>query len=233
MATKAAAVAATGTRARARARGSFFLWVSVLLLAFLVVGFTPTLYMRPAFDVQPIPGYLYVHGTVLTAWFVWLVLQTSMVRFGRTATHRKLGIAGVVLAVAVCFAGPMASVGVASRIAGLGVDLDSDISAVAPQLGIQGVTVVRFVSMVFWNNITSILVFAAFVATAVVLRRDLDTHKRLMLALLAALLLHDVVVRRRPHPVSVIGVGVLMLLGMVATRIAASEFGVSLVRSLV
>ena len=87
--------------------------------------------------------------------------------------------------------------------------------------------------MVFWNNVTSILIFAVFVATAVVLRRDLDTHKRLMLALLAALLLHDVVVRRRPHPVSVIGIGVLLLLGMVATRIAASEFGVSLVRSLV
>ena len=178
MATEAASVSA---RAREQARGSFFFWISILLLALLVVGFSPTLYLRPAFDVEPIPGYLYVHGAVLTAWFVWLVVQATMVRFGRIAIHRKLGVAGVVIAVAVCFAGPMASIGAVSRIASLGVDFNSDMSVAAPQLGVEGVTVIRFVSGVFWGNFTSIIVFAVFVAAAVLLRRDAQTHKRLMM----------------------------------------------------
>jgi hypothetical protein len=262
MATEAAAV---GARARERVRGSFFFWISIVLLAFLVVGFSPTLYLRPAFDVQPIPGYLYVHGAVLTAWFVWLVIQTSMIRSGRVTTHRKLGVAGALLAIAVCFAGPMASIGVVSRIANLGVDFSSDMSVAAPELGVEGVTVIRFVSGVFWGNFTSIIIFAGFVAAAVLLRRNTETHKRLMvlasisivgpalarisripvfggedgpftmtvmLSLLVAVLAHDFVVRRRPYVVSVIGIGILILLGMIGTRIAASELGMSVVRSL-
>ena len=256
---------AVGARMRKRVRGSFFFWVSILLLAFVVIGFSPTLYLRPVFDVQPIPGYLYVHGAVLTAWFVWLVVQTSMVRSRHIAIHRKLGIAGVVLAVAVCFAGPMASIGVVSRVASLGVDFNSDMSVAAPQLGVEGVTVIRFVSGVFWHNTASILVFAGFIAAAVLFRRDIETHKRLMvlasisiigpalarisripvlggedgpfgtivvLTICAALLARDLIVRRQPHFVSVIGIGVLMLLDLIATRVSGSGVGISIVRSL-
>jgi hypothetical protein len=39
-------------------------------------------------------------GAVLTAWFVWLVVPTSMVRLGRTATHQRLGVMGAVLGAA-------------------------------------------------------------------------------------------------------------------------------------
>src|SRR5688572_12989748 len=72
---------------RAAARSGFFFWMSVVLLAFLIVGFAPSLYLRVFFDTPPIPFYLHVHGAVVTSWFVWLVLQTSLVRTGRTATH--------------------------------------------------------------------------------------------------------------------------------------------------
>jgi hypothetical protein len=76
-----------------------------------MIGFAPTLYLRPLFAVPPIPGYLYVHGSVLTAWFVWLVVQTTMVRTGRTALHRRFGVIGAVIAAAVVVAGPMATMG--------------------------------------------------------------------------------------------------------------------------
>jgi hypothetical protein len=101
-------------RARLRTRGHTqrLLFLDVGAAAgVLIVGFAPSLYLRAFFDVPPIAGYLHVHGAVVTSWFVWLVLQTSMVRTGRTATHRRLGVIGAVIAVLVVFAGPMATVG--------------------------------------------------------------------------------------------------------------------------
>jgi hypothetical protein len=114
---------------RAAARSGFFFWISILLLAFLMIGFAPSLYLRAFFDVAPIPVYLHVHGAIATSWFVWLVLQTSMVRTGRTATHRRLGVVGAVIAVAVVFAGPVATIGAVGRIREAGFDWDTDMSA--------------------------------------------------------------------------------------------------------
>ena len=73
------------------------------------------------------PGYLYVHGSVLTAWFVWLLVQTSMVRTGRTATHRRLGIVGVVIGAMVIATGPMATLGQVGRLRDAGLDWNTDI----------------------------------------------------------------------------------------------------------
>ena len=165
---------------RAAVRSGFFFWISVLLLAFLVIGFAPSLYLRAFFEVPPIPAYLHVHGAILTSWFAWLVLQTSMVRTGRTATHRRLGVIGAVIAVAVVFAGPMATVGAVGRLREAGFDWDTDMSAL-PAVGVEGVPMIRFAAQVVWGNFLSIVVFAGLVATAIVLRRHPDSHKRLML----------------------------------------------------
>ena len=73
---------------RAAPHNSFFFVSASALLLTLLIGFAPTLYLRAFFDAPPIPGYLYVHGGVLTAWFVWLLVQTTMVRLGRIAVHR-------------------------------------------------------------------------------------------------------------------------------------------------
>src|SRR5678815_1698581 len=101
---------------------SFFFWSSALLLSFLLVGFAPTLYLRALFAVAPIPGYLYVHGAVLTAWFAWLVVQTTMVRTGRIALHRRLGVVGAVIAAAVIVASLMATMGFVARLRAAGID---------------------------------------------------------------------------------------------------------------
>ena len=161
-------------------RSSFFFCVSILLLSFLVIGFAPTLYLRAFYDVPPIPGYLHLHGGVLTAWLVWLVVQTSMVRTGRTATHRRLGVIGAVIGAAVVVAGLMATFGVVARLRAGGLDWDTDMSAV-PALGVEGVPMVRFAADVVWSNFFSIAVFAPLVVAAILLRRNPQAHKRLML----------------------------------------------------
>ena len=136
-------IPASAIRSEEAARSSFFFWLSVLLLSFLLLGFAPTLYLRAFTDPEPIPAYLHVHGIVLTSWYVWLVIQTSMVRTGRTATHRRLGVIGAVIGAAVVFAGPMATIGVVGRLRAAGVDWDTDMS-VLRELGVQGVPMLQF-----------------------------------------------------------------------------------------
>jgi hypothetical protein len=102
-----------------------------------------------------------------------------MVRTGRTATHRQLGVIGGVLGAAVVVAGPMATLGVVGRVRAAGFDWDTDMSVI-PSLGIEGVPMVNFVSQVVWGNFVSIAVFAGLLATALLLRRSPQAHKRLM-----------------------------------------------------
>jgi hypothetical protein len=255
---------ASATFDRATTRSGFYLWTSLLLLAFLVIGFAPSLYLRAFFEVPPIPAYLHVHGAILTSWFVWLVLQTSMVRSGRTATHRRLGVIGAVIAVAVVFAGPMATVGAVGRLREAGFDWDTDMSAL-PNLGVEGVPMIQFAAQVVWGNFISIAVFAGLVAAAVVLRRQPEWHKRLMvlasiiivvpalarisrwpifggedspfirvvlLALLLAVIAHDLVRERRVHRATIYGVGTIVAATIVLQLVTRSELGLSVVRAL-
>jgi hypothetical protein len=186
----------TATAARVRSgpkateaapRSSFFFWSSAVLLSFLAIGFAPTLYLRAFFDVPPIPGYLYVHGGVLTAWFIWLAVQTTMVRMGRTALHRRFGVIGAIIAAAVIGAGLMATRGFVARLRAHGIDWDTDMSAV-PALGIEGVPMVQFAAGVFWGNVVGIAVFAGLVVAAILLRHKPQAHKRLMLLASIALI---------------------------------------------
>ena len=48
--------------------------------------------------VPALPWIIHLHAVVFTSWLVFYVTQTTLVLTGRTAVHRRLGIAGVVLA---------------------------------------------------------------------------------------------------------------------------------------
>src|SRR5262247_3396462 len=102
-------VLASDSQARARARSvvrnPFFAVMSAVTLLIVLSAFTPTLYLRPVFKPVAIPGYLFLHGITLTSWFVWFCVQALLIQSRRTAVHRRLGVAGAVLAVVVPFAG--------------------------------------------------------------------------------------------------------------------------------
>ena len=255
----------TNETALVRPRSKFFFGMSIVLLLFVLSGFAPTLYLRAFFDVPPIPGYLYLHGVILTGWFVWLVVQTSLVQTARTATHRRVGIAGVVWATAVVGGGLLATFNVVAHVVADGADLAADTSLV-PELGVAGVTIEAFLSNVVWLNIASVCAFALLVAAAALLRGRPQAHKRLMLiasiailgpalarvsrwppfggedspfipvvllALLAALVVHDLLTTKRVHPATLIGGALTILLGgVVGPAIAGSPFGLAFTRSL-
>lgn len=179
-------VSANQSRRSSASRPRFFAAMSVVTLLIVVSGFTPTLYLRPLFNPPAIPGYLFLHGIVLTAWFVWLCVQTLLIQSGRTALHRRLGVAGAVLAAIVPFAGLMASAGVVERAVSLGIDLNADASVLG--IGVNGVPVSTFLSGVVWGNVSGAVSFAVLAWTGIALRRHPAAHKRLMLLATVVLL---------------------------------------------
>jgi hypothetical protein len=149
-------------------------------MLFVLTGFTPTLYLRPAFTSPPIPGYLYVHGAILTGWFALVFFQTFLVQANRVRTHRQLGIAGAVFSIAVVAGALTATFGVVSRVVDAGISLDAD-ARVLVGPGVEGLPVSAFLSSVVWQNLSSALMFTVFVVAAILLRHRPDSHKRLML----------------------------------------------------
>jgi len=167
-------------RPRTASGTPFFAVMSSVILLLVLSGFSKTLYLRPVFNPPAIPWYLFLHGIVLTSWFVWMFVQTLLIRTGRTRLHRRLGVAGAVLAAVIPFAGLMATAGVVRRVVGSGIGLDADAS-VFVGLGITGGTVVRFLSGVVWGNLGGAVSFAVLAWTGIALRRRPAAHKRLML----------------------------------------------------
>lgn len=150
-------VAAARPEVLARRHGrTFFVAMSMILVVAVLVGFARTLYLRPFLGLPAMPVHLYVHGVVLTAWFFLLLTQVVLVRSDRTRAHRRLGLYGAGLAVAVV---AISLLTVARR----------DVAFIdeAPFRG--------------FANVMSVVAFAICVGFAVVLRRRPAAHKRLML----------------------------------------------------
>lgn len=133
-----------------------------MLLAALLVAFAPTFFVRSLFDVPPIPAYLYVHGVVLTAWFVLLLVQTCLVAAHRTDVHRRLGVVGALIAVLVVTHSSVVVIRAVPRLSSLGID---------PTV----------VASVVIGNFLALIVFSTMVTAGVYLRRHPEAHKRLML----------------------------------------------------
>src|SRR3546814_66581 len=71
---------------------------AVVALALVFAGFARTYYLRSAFDGPPLTLLLYVHGAVMTSWFVLFIVQARLVAHGHAGVHRRLGAFGALLA---------------------------------------------------------------------------------------------------------------------------------------
>ena len=147
-----------------RTRSTFFMAGALLLV--VLIGFGPTLYLRAFFDVPDMPTYVLAHGAILTAWFVWFFIQTSLVATHRTHLHRRLGIIGVGIGVTVIVAGGMVSLGLVPRLSALGRDIEANLAQHAG---------------VLWGNLGLLIPFGVFLSLAIANRRKSEIHKRLML----------------------------------------------------
>jgi hypothetical protein len=151
---------------RERVSRRFFVGISIAMLAFIVLGFGPTLFFRRAFDGPALSSYLFVHGAVLCTWFVWFLVQSSLIAIHRTDLHGRSGIAGIAIAVCVVATNLSAMLGFLPRMRDIGGDFET-----------EGV---RFAAGLIGDSLT-LVVFVTLVALAITFRRRPDVHKRLML----------------------------------------------------
>jgi hypothetical protein len=165
---------ATTTRTKplpARAAGShdrvFYSLIAIAMALTVIAGFAPTYYLRffsdgPKTTVSggPFTGLIHLHGALFTAWVLLFIIQTALVSSRRVAVHRRMGVAGAVLAAAMVTVGTFTAIATAAR-------------GAAP----VGVDPLAFLAIPIFDMV----LFATFVTAAIVLRRDKETHKRLML----------------------------------------------------
>lgn len=146
--------------ARPAGERRLYTWAALVAMLVVFAGFAPTYYLKSAFGTPDLSTLKHVHGLVMTAWFALFLVQVRLVATGHTAVHRKLGVAGTLLALLVLVVGT--SLGVASARAG------------ATPAGLP-----PLVFLVL--PLGEMVIFAVLVTAAVVLRKRGPYHKRLML----------------------------------------------------
>jgi hypothetical protein len=179
-------------------RTRFYSHVAVALAAFVIAAFLRTYYLRFLSGLPPLSLLMHVHGLLFTAWVLLFVAQTRLVVAQRVDLHKKLGIAGAALAVAVF------AVGVVTALE----------AGTLPGLRPSGRTGAQFVAI----PLTSITLFGVLVGAGVALRRRASLHKRLMLLGMIAVLGPAVarfvgLIEQRQH-------GPLFQMGVIAVFIA-------------
>ena len=150
--------------------------MALAAIATAFFGFARTYFLRSHFQTQPLPALLKIHGAIFTAWLVLFLAQTTLVAARRIDIHRKLGWIGAALAACMIVVTLKAAV---DAVHAAVVCCDADAAR-------------RF----FAVPVADIIVFATLVTAAIVFRRELAEHKRLML--LATLTILDAATARWP-----------------------------------
>ena len=174
----------------ARGRHRFFVVTSGVLLAIVLVGFSPSFFLKVLFqdpgmiirlaELAPsdtggsglgapeLPLYVVAHGALATAWLVLFLVQTLLISSGRRAVHQKLGVGGLFVAAGVVVSGVNALFLGIPRLIALADPPDPSI-VIAEQLPS------------FTGDLGTFMVFAMAVGGAAYFRRRPETHKQLIL----------------------------------------------------
>ena len=144
----------------------FYSGMAVAMAITVFIGFAPTFYLRFYFH-SPTPSgatsltlLAQLHGALFSSWVILFIVQTSLVAKHNVAMHRRLGIAGVLLAAVMTVVGVTTGIKAAAR---------GSTPPGADPLGFLAIP------------IGDMLMFSIFVASAFFWRRNREAHKRLML----------------------------------------------------
>jgi len=146
---------------RRRRERWFYVGMAVAVVITVFAGFAPTYYLRPRFTSTPLMPLLHVHGLVFTSWIVLFLIQTTLIAAHRTDIHRRLGIAGGVIATLMVLIGATTAIIRASQ------------GATPP----GGPPPLVFLVV----PLGDMLVFPILVGAGFYYRRRPDIHKRLMM----------------------------------------------------
>lgn len=196
--------------------------MGVLLLGSVFLGFAPTYYLKTP-DAPALTPLLQIHGAVLTAWYLFYIAQTTLISARRVDLHRKFGVAGLVLAVAVT------------------------ILSIGTTIAVRG-----FNDRIVFSAV-AVVMFVGFMIAGWMTRRDGGAHKRFMLLAMISLMapavarfpvhvlpqsglnsnietlvfllplfVYDLAIRRNMHPVTLWGG--LFVIAMAPVRVVLKDY---------
>lgn len=150
----------------ASAERKFYSRMALFLALLVLLGFGPSFYLRDIVPSYPrpnptLPPSVLLHGGLFTLWMLAIIAQTQLVAAGRRDLHMKLGVLGMLLAIAIVPVMYLASVWQVAR-------------ANQPP----------FTDPLTWTIVplAVIIPFALLVWTGWRRRREAQWHKRMMLS---------------------------------------------------
>jgi hypothetical protein len=103
------AKATANPRLHFRSDDLFFSGMAVVALTAVLVGFARTYFLAGLFRA-PLPNLLvHIHGAAFTLWIILFITQILLIAADRVDVHRRLGLAGFVLAIVMVVLGVVAA----------------------------------------------------------------------------------------------------------------------------
>lgn len=140
-----------------------FAAVAILFPVIMLIGFGRSYYVKFAFGNPPLPSVLvHFHGLLMTLWIAFFILQVWLIRSMNHKVHMKTGFFGVALAAAIVV------VGFFTAVAGAKYPSPSFPPAIPP---------LAFLAVPLFD----LALFAILFGAAIIYRKRLAEHKRLMI----------------------------------------------------
>lgn len=137
----------------------FFLTYVVLIWMAVLAGFVPEIFRHLLTAAAPYPVAVHVHAVITIGWLALLTSQTWLIRNRKVRLHRRWGMVGAILAVAVVLVGIWAAV-------------------VFEKQGLRTPAARPHFLAIEWSNIIE---FGGLATAAIIARRRPSAHKRLIL----------------------------------------------------
>src|SRR5690349_17837319 len=175
----------------------FYTRMALFLVFLVLLGFSPSFYLRGIVPPYPrpnptLPPSVVLHGSVFTIWMALIVAQTQLIAARKHEVHMRLGKLGMLFAILMIPVMYFASVWQVAR-------------ANQPP----------FTDPLTWTIVplATIVPFAALVWAGWQKRRDVQWHKRLMLSAAILVVMGPTIGRLPIAPPTLIGFSIQMLLG--------------------
>lgn len=176
----------------------FYTRMALLLVALVLLGFGPSFYLRGVVPSYPrpnptLPPSVLLHGALFSLWMLLFVVQTQLVATRRTHIHMKLGIASLLLGLAILPVMYLAAVWQVAR-------------ANQPP----------FTDPLTWTVVPLSVIppFAYLLWSGWKHRREPQWHKRLMLSAAIIIVMGPAIARLPIAPPTVVGFTIMLLLGL-------------------
>lgn len=192
-----ATIVAAGTDRKASER-KFYSRMALFLVVLVLLGFAPSFYLRGVIPSYPrpnpsLPPAVILHGSVFTLWMALIVAQTQLIAARKHAVHMQLGKLTFLLAVLMLPVMYLTAVWQVAR-------------ANQPP----------FTDPLTWTIVplAGIIPFAVLIAQGWAKRRDVQSHKRLMLSAAILTVMGPAIGRLPIAPPTTLGITIIFLLGL-------------------